>query len=371
MIGDPETIVEAYEAGRILKILLVRISRVGDLLFTTPAVRCLKARFPRAEFHFLTNPYSAQVLAGNPYISHVHLLNRKGFGWRLFRTAHVISDLKSTHIDLVIPFRWRNEYRGLFGRINAPFVYRLSSDNSPMERSKHMADRFVSGLALLGVEPDARGMELFYADVDVAGVKEFLSTHGLDNARLVVLHVGCHQTMKVKRINSGTKRTWPIDHWVDLVRKIFKRNGVPPILTGFSKGDIALNDMIIRMSGVHAPQFTKKSLNSLAALLSRADGFICGDTGPLHVASAVGAPTVALFGPSNPEVTGSYRNAGGAVVLQKQIHCAPCKGKGIKCRDNICMQRITSQEVCETLFELMGASGNPDSTDNAISRSTV
>ena len=177
--------------------------------------------------------------------------------------------------------------------------------------------------------------------------------------------------MKVKRINSAAKRTWPIDHWVDLVRKIFKRNGVPPILTGFPKGDIALNDMIIRMSGVHAPQFIKKSLNSLAALLSRADGFICGDTGPLHVASAVGTPTVALFGPSNPEVTGSYRNAGGAVVLQKQIHCAPCKGKGIKCRDNICMQRITSQEVCETLFELMGASGNPDSTDNAISRSTV
>ena len=186
MVGDPETIVEAYEAGRILKILTSRIFRVGDLLFTTPAVRCLKARFPRAEFHYLTNPYSAQVLAGNPHISHVHLLNRKGFGWRLFRTARVISDLKSTHIDLVIPFRWRDEYRGLFGRIEAPFVYRLSSGNSPVKRGKHMADRFVSGLALLGVEPDARGMELFHTDVDVAGVKEFLSTHEFDNARLVV-----------------------------------------------------------------------------------------------------------------------------------------------------------------------------------------
>lgn len=74
MISDPKAIVEAYEAGRIRRILLIRISRMGDLLFTTPATRRLKARFPKAELHFLTNPYSRQVLAGNPQVENNHHL---------------------------------------------------------------------------------------------------------------------------------------------------------------------------------------------------------------------------------------------------------------------------------------------------------
>jgi len=143
--------------------------------------------------------------------------------------------------------------------------------------------------------------------------------------------------MKIKRVKSTAKRIWPTGHWAELVRKVCDKTGKPPILTGFSKGDIAGNDSIVRAAGVNAPRFKGKSLTNLAALLKKTAGFVCGDTGPLHVASAVGVPTVALFGPSRPLGTRPYKNMGGTKVLQKRIDCVPCKGNGIKCADNICM----------------------------------
>lgn len=365
MFTNPETIVEAYEEGRIRRILAVRISRVGDLLFTTPAVRCLKARFPDAELHFLTNPYSAQVLAGNPYVSRVHLMDRKSIGWRVFRSARAVSDLKSAGVNLVIPFRWRSEYKSLCGKIKAPYVYRLSRADSPAQGQSHMADMLLSGLSLLGVKPDGKGMDVFFSSDDEAWVKEFLTDHELQGKPLIVLHPGCHQTMKVKRGESASKRTWPVAHWAHLVQSILNAVGAPPVLTGFSAGDIAQNDAIIQRSGIDSPQFIGQSVNRLAALLARADGFVCGDTGPLHVGSAAGVPTVALFGPSRPTLTGPYRNAGGAVVLQKEIECVPCKGKKIKCDNNVCMQNITPEEVTSALFGLMNASGKSGSVTGA------
>ncbi len=372
MSGNPEAIVEAYEQGRIGRILLIRISRVGDLLFTTPAVRCLKARFPQSELHFLTNPYSAQVLAGNPHVSRIHLMDRKSVGWRFFRTARVIPDLKSPRFDLVIPFRWRNEYKSLFAKIKAPHVYRLSVADLPAEGQSHMADRFLSGLAPLGVKQDAKGMDVFFNSDDETWVDEFLTGHRLQDKPLVVLHPGCHQTMKLKRGRSAAKRTWPVAHWADLVKELLNAMGASPVLTGFSGGDMAQNDAIIKRAGIDVPQFAGQSVNRLAALLARAGGFVCGDTGPLHVGSAVGVPTVALFGPSNPAVTGPYRNTGGAVVLQKEIECVPCKGKDIKCENNVCMQSITAEEVGKALSGLMNSSGRPDSiagTDSTILQS--
>jgi len=348
MIRDPETIVEACEKGQIRKILLIRISRVGDLLFTTPAVRCLHARFPQAEFHYLTNPYSADALAGNPYVRRVHLLDRKSLGWRLFRTGRALADLKEIGIDLVVPFRWRDEYLSLFKKIKAPYVHR--PDGEIPDWGGHMADRILAGLVSLGVEPDGEGMEVFLSDDDDAAAAGFLETHGLDETPFFVFHAGCHQTMKPG--NSAAKRTWPIGHWAELVGMVCDKTGKPPVLTGFSKGDIVGNDSIVRAAGLDAPLFTGMSLNSLAALLEASSGFVCGDTGPLHVASAVGVPTVALFGPSRPALTGPYKNR--AKVLQKEIDCVPCKGKDVKCTDNVCMQQILPEEVFEALIEVSG-----------------
>ena len=71
------------------------------------------------------------------------------------------------------------------------------------------------------------------------------------------------------------------------------------------------------------------------------------------MASAAGVPTVALFGPSPPALTGPYRNPGGYRIIQKELHCSPCKGMKIKCAFNECMHLISPAEVCEALFELM------------------
>ena len=107
---------------------------------------------------------------------------------------------------------------------------------------------------------------------------------------------------------------------------------------------------ILRLSKVTCPLFTGKGVNVFLALLRKTKAFICLDTGPLHVASAAHVPTVALFGPSRPALTGPYRNRGGARVIQKILPCVPCKGMDVKCTNNICMQQITPEEVKRDRF---------------------
>jgi ADP-heptose:LPS heptosyltransferase len=365
LIKDPGKIVEAYEEGRIRKILLIRISRMGDLLFTTPAVRCLKARFPRADFHYLTNPYSAGALEGNPHIARIHLMDRKSLLWRYLRLTPAIGELKRIPIDLAIPLRWRNEYRTIFRRIRVPYLFRLAGSEEAHPVT-HTADSYLKVLAALGVKPDHRGMELFHGPEDEAAVEAFLVSAGMREPPLVVFHPGSHQTMLSGHMNEAAKRAWPVRQWAGLVREVAARLGVKPVLTGVSGGDLAFNREIIRLSGVECPLFVEKGVARLGVLLMKADGFVCSDTGPLHVGSIAGAPTVALFGPSRPAVTGPYRNRGGSTVLQKKLPCSPCKGSKIRCTDNVCMQLITPREACEALLDLMNAPGaGPD--DGAVS----
>ncbi|MBU0753775.1 MAG: hypothetical protein KJ645_01455, partial [Planctomycetes bacterium] len=243
--------------------------------------------------------------------------------------------------------------------IDASFLYhpKVSEDRS---EDTHYADRLIAGLAPLGVEPDALGMEVFYSDQDTKEIQRFLEEHGLVGKSFTVFHAGCHQTIKKGGLSGAAKRTWPLTHWKELAEKILESTGSPPVLVGFSQGDRLVNAEIRENCAHPCPEFMLNRVNQLAALLRRAAGFVCVDTGPLHVASAAGAPTVALFGPSRSGLTGPYRNRGGARVLQKKIPCVPCKGNDIKCDNNICMQLITPEEVLRALAALRPGTSKPE-----------
>jgi ADP-heptose:LPS heptosyltransferase len=360
MIEDPDKIAQAYEEGRIRKVLCVRNARLGDLVFTTAALRRLKARFPRADIHFLTNPYSQGVLEGNPHVAKIHLLDRKHPLWRFFRMAPgAVGALRRERFDLAVPFRWRGEYAGLFRRIGVPRLFRPGAVQ-PEEGRAHLADILVQALAPLGVQPDEGGLEIFPSAEDRAWVDEFLAACGRHACAGVILHAGCHQVLKFRSLSEPAKRTWPAGHWADLASLVKERFGAAPILTGYSASDRALNRIIMQRSGVDCPQCLGVPPRRLAALMERASGFVCMDTGRLHVASAAGAPTVALFGPSRPVLTGPYRNARGAVTLHKNIPCAPCKGNDTRCKNNVCMQLITPLEVIEALQDLAGRTERAD-----------
>lgn len=356
MVSDPERIIEAYDSGRIRKILLTRISRLGDLVFTTPAVRCLKARFPRAELHYLTNAYSASALQNSPHIARIHLMDRKSFLWRFLRTSPALRGLREEHFDLAIPFRWREEYLTLFRKIKVPRYFKLAS-TPELPEEMHQADRYLAQLKPLGVEPDEKGMEVFPGREDDAAVLSFLEEMNLADSPLVVLHPGCHQIIRGGTVTGAAKRVWPADRWATLVEAIHHGLGVPPVLTAASRGDMEYDQEIIRASAVPCPIFSQETTGRFAALFKKAGVFVCGDTGPLHVASAVGVPTVALFGASHPALTGPYRNPGGSRTIQKDLHCSPCKGKKIKCTFNECMRLISPMEVYDALLELMPIAG--------------
>ncbi len=344
MRDKPEDILNAYQGGSIRKILLVRISRLGDLLFTTPSIRALKRIFPDAGFHYLTNRYSAGVVAGNPSIEKIHLLERRSLRWRLLGSAPVLSTLKKEAYDLVVFFRWRKEYRRLLRRIAPSFYYKAEGKQNP---GLHFVDRLVGAFEPFGATSDGEGMEMVPTEEERAEAACFLERNKRSLRPFFLLHPGCHQTFQGYQAKRPGKRSWPFEKWAHLVTALQERYDALPVLSQFSRGDRDCNTLILSRCGIACPVFTSKSPGAFAALMSEVNCFFCVDSGPLHIASAMNAPTVALFGPSRPRLTGPYMNQGGAQVVQSDLPCISCKGKKVKCLDNRCMKEITVEQVLE------------------------
>lgn len=337
---QPQAILKALEGGNIKKILAVRISRVGDLLFTTPTLRCLKARFPGAEIHYLTNKYAESAIRHNPHVKKIHLLERKSLAWRLFKKAPVLKTLQRENFEMAIFFRCRKEFQWLAGKLKIPYVFAPAA-----QTGVHFAEGLLKGFEVLDVPDDGLGLDVCFAPQDEIEVDHFLKANNLENTPFYVFHAACYQLIKNGTSINTVKRTWPLAHWADLIKIMHRESGLLPVLSEMSSGDVQWNQRLKATTGLPVPIFSASGTCAFAALLKRSAGFVGLDSGPLHVASAMQVPTIALFGPSRPSLTGPFRNAQPTQVLQVGLPCSPCKGGDIKCAHRRCMHDISAEDA--------------------------
>jgi heptosyltransferase-1 len=172
----------------------------------------------------------------------------------------------------------------------------------------------------------------------VRQVDELLDKLGLTGRRFVVLHYGTTWPTKL----------WAPINWQELVRRLASATDLVPVLTWGSTGELAVVEQIASVAKGRAVIWPRGSLPELVALLAKAVVVVGGDTGPVHIAAAVGTPTVSLF-----RVTDASRNAPRGlqhVCLQSSLECSPCLRKSCN-RDADCARSITVAEVLAALFK--------------------
>ncbi len=383
------------------RILLIKLSAVGDVVHTFPVANGLRRRYPAARIDWVVKPAIAELVCHHPAIDNVVLYADHAAshpwrsGWAAVAAARrLVSELRSAGYELVIdlqgqlrtalltlatgaPLRigfdrprnevWRASERRLpsLARRHAwqgaregswlAYTHRLSIPTLDM----HAVDRYLRFGSMLGIEEDAVDFSFAIPDSSVVRVDRLLgeALGGLDVRRLAVIAPGT---------------VWETKHWSSegfaaVARHLMRRN-LAVVLVG-SNGERATCQQVAAAAPGAVSLAGLTTLSELAAIMHRAAICITNDSGPMHLAVALGRPVVSIFGPTDPLWIGPYRRPG--AVLSASLSCSPCYLRRLsRCpNQHACMRGISAESVIDRI-ETVLASVN-DSSAAVVGRSRV
>lgn len=357
------------------RILVVRLSAVGDVLHALPAVRALKAARPDVEIDWIVEDRAAPLLSGHPDLARVHVIprawlrrtTRRAMGWPAAAAfaVRLVARLLRRRYDATVDLQG-NLKSGLFALLSgAPVRAGLPSSESREGNAfflnrrvaaprgvRHRVERSMRVLASVA------SRSLTYVDGGVASAQagpagrdaaaRALSDLGLADVPFVVLHPGTSRFGAFKR--------WPAARFAALA-DLLHDQGERTLLTG-APGEESLLEEVRRHARHPCAALTTKDLPTLVAVLSKARALVAADTGPLHLAAALEVPVVGLFGPKDASVYGPYgRRANGTpgplpVVVRDDVGCRPCAARW--CPEPVCMSAIEPADVVAALRPLLG-----------------
>ncbi len=318
------------------RILVIRLDLIGDLVLSMVIVRVVKRAYPGAEIDLVAVPASAKVVEGDPGLARIlgynpnlwrrpqALFQRKN--WHELRL--LLNTLHERHYDLAISAfgPWAATLTALsgakrrvgFGDEGFPG---FMTDSVPGKHwksgdHKHEVDYCLELAQAAGatIHPDDRYSHLFLPEQAMQEIELLLTTEGVQSANpLVVCHVSA---------NNGQAKRWPVPYWSTLLDRLIHEEHASVVIIGASSDQPLIEKITRRMRSQPINLAGKTSLTQLAALLKRADLLISGDSGPMHIAGAVGTPLIAIHGPTDPALSGPVSKE--ATILKSDIWCSPC-----------------------------------------------
>jgi lipopolysaccharide heptosyltransferase II len=353
------------------RILVIRLDLIGDLVLSLTLVHSLKRTYPNAEIDLLAIPASAPIATSEPDLSAVIAYNPniwrrpqallKPKNWRELRALR--SRLRVRQYDLAVSMSgpWAAVLALLSGAPRRVGFARESypgfiTDNVPGRHWRpgdrlHEVDYCLELAQAAGatIRPDDRIPRLAVASTARQEVDQLLRQHEIQSGQRVI---ACHVSS-----NNGQSKRWPVPYWARLIDRLLDEDNTCVVLTG-APGDLPLIELILRRAQKQPLNLAgKTSLPQLAALLQRADLLVTGDSGPMHIAAAVGTPVLAIHGPTDPAHSGPISPE--ATVLRSDIWCSPCYNatSSADCRffTTQCMKNITPELVLTTIREKLRA----------------
>lgn len=345
-----------FRGEAVRSILLIRLYFIGDVLLATPVLEALRARFETASIVVLIKKRARDILTGNPHVNEVleydgveryHSpvwLTRLALDLRRRRfdlAVDLTGDLRSSWLMLAADpgFRVGVNHVGLGWLLDRRIPYRSEG---------HVVDHLLKAVEPVGAILADAAPSVYLTEDERSAGSAFLRRAGVDPlGSFVVLSPGANWAY----------RRWPPDRFALLARAIHERMGATPVVAG-SAADVEIAERVVEGSGGVAVSVAgKTSVRELAAVSSLAAGFVGNDSGPMHVAAAVGTPVVGLFGPNTPE---RFAPRGApARVLWARLPCSPCGQKECQRPSDPCMETIEVEEVFAALSSLIDEGVRP------------
>jgi len=300
-----------------LKVLIVRFSSIGDIVLTTPVVRCLKQQVDNIEIHYLTKNNFISVIENNPYIDKIHTIGND--------LKSLIPLLKQENFDLVIDLHHNVRTLRLkyfLGKKSVSFnklnwkKFLITTFKINKLPKQHIVDRYLETINFLGVLNDNKGLDYFISSKDEVYIASMLPVHYLNGYYALVIG-GSYYTKQIP---------------INKLKQICEKSSLPFVLLG-GKEDVdvaselhkAFPTQTLNMCG-------KMSLNQSASIIKQSKKVITSDTGLMHIAAAYKKNIISIWGNTIPEFgMGPYMAGDDSQIVEvNHLSCRPCSKLGYR-----------------------------------------
>ena len=333
------------------RILIVNVNWVGDVLFSTPFIRAIRRQFHDAYIACMVVPRCVPMVEGNPNLNEVILYDEDGIHATPSGKMRFILSLRKKRFDTAYLLH-RSFTRTLLvflagiGRRIGYYTRKrfllLTKRIEPPLEELHRIDYFLKIAEADGAKRDGTHYEFFISEEDKRYARELLSNKGiLPDEKFVVLNPGGNWDLK----------RWPKENFASAADGIAKGLGYKVIITGAAKDLSLANSIAVLCENKPTVLCGATTLKQVGAVMEKASLVISGDSGPMHISAALGTPTVAIFGPTSPDITGP-RGRGPLSLLRGKVECeVPCYN--LSCPDNRCMSAVKPADVLKAAEELL------------------
>jgi lipopolysaccharide heptosyltransferase I len=347
----------------IKRILIIRLSAVGDVVRTLPSLGVLKKNFPVAKLVWLVEEKSSDLLLGQPELNEVIVFPRAAWGkslargkWWSFAKEFLgfIKKLRRDRFDLVVDFHGILKSgllsvltgaevrvgfeKGFCKEMNHFFNnWRVSLPSDRMSRFERNR-RLLEGI---GLDTADSSFRLSVSSKDSEYITGFLKKHDLlARYPLVALHPGTSEKTLYKR--------WFPESYASLADRLVKELGASVILT-WGPGERETAKQVHSLMKSPCVILCRTSLKQLAGIYQHCHLYVGGDTGPMHIASLMGVPVVAIYGPTDPVINAPYEGTP-FVQVRKDLPCSPCRDRD--CQRLDCLKAVRNEEVLKAAKDL-------------------
>jgi heptosyltransferase II len=379
------------------RILVIRYRFIGDTILTVPFLRNLRRAYPSAQIDVLVGPQSGEVLTGCPYVNELITFDTTRFH-KYDRGAgekksfwHYVFKLRKERYDLVFVLKrsWSSAFLALLigARYRVGYATEgrqiLLTHSVPFRTNMHEVDSTLSVLEAASIPILDRHLEAFINQNEQKEIAAYIPPETRNQKRVLIHAAAAHPD-----------KLYPLESWARVVRQLHEKHGFIPFFTGALQ-DFDLYEQLQEMSGVKGVNLAGKlSLRLSMALYSNLDLAICTDSGPAHLAAAVGIPTLSIFGPTDPirwrpysalprqqQQTGQTvspvsethkKNAGpqstaspraelvdNVAVYDESLPCRPCNYHKT-CDDRPCLTQLSAEIVVDKALNLLNQSKAAD-----------
>jgi len=342
---------KSIDVENIESILVTRTDRIGDVVLSTPVLEALRTRFPFAMIAMMVSQETRELVQGNPNLDEVIVYDKKGEEHSWYGTWKFARKLRQKEFDIAIHLHptnrvhWVSFLAGISVRLGYRFKnYRLLTHAIPHlkhEGLKHEAEYNFDLLRPLGIEmPSELRTYVPLPESAFHDLEEMKRAEGLNGCSYFAINPGA----------SCPSKMWPASRFAELTDQLNQQFGFPVVLIGGS-GEQSISDQMIRWMKTKAINMTGRlSLSQTAWLLKDARLLISNDSGPVHIANAVGTPVISIFGRKQPGLGPKRWGPLGSTstVIHKDVGCTHCPAH--LCEFSfLCLDSISVEEVLEAV----------------------
>jgi heptosyltransferase-1 len=329
------------------KILIIKPSSLGDVVHSLPFLNAVRTGFPEAEIHWVIAKGFEGLLEGHPMINKLWIINKdawkniKNVGSTVKEIEFLFKDLKKEHFDLVVDLQGLLRSGVITAATGAPVRVGFSEAREGSRvfythkvnggKDIHAVDRYLRIAAFL---------ECDTSDICFPFPMDNQSSSSIFHPLSLIPHPSKDYAVLVPGARWKTKR-WPPENFGKLSSKL----PLSTVIVGSKKDMDIANKIIAQSNGNSISLAGKTDLKELIEVMRGARFVVSNDSGPMHIASALGIPVFAIFGPTDPSKTGPYGK--GHTVIREDIPCSPCLKR--KCSDIKCMNSLPAKKVYEMI----------------------